>query len=77
MTTHVHGSLTTSRIIDAIEGGDCVGFCIGCGYEEAGIESDAYGYECDNCGCPLLYGAEEILTQFNLWKEGDKEGDNA
>jgi DNA-directed RNA polymerase subunit RPC12/RpoP len=36
------------------------GFCVECGEEHWGIEPDARGYKCENCGKDSVYGAEEI-----------------
>jgi len=40
---------------------DMGGACIGCGEEAFGIEPDARGYECEECGCMKVYGAEELI----------------
>lgn len=40
---------------------DSPGFCLACGAEVDGVEPDARGYECEACGEPKVYGAEEIL----------------
>jgi len=37
------------------------GFCIKCGAEHYGVEPDARGYECEECGRSSVYGAEEIM----------------
>ncbi len=44
----------------AIEDGT-QGFCIACGEIQDGVEPDARGYECDVCGEPAVFGAEELL----------------
>ena len=49
------------RVIEAIEQDDDLGFCLGCGTEAFGVEPDAQGYECEECGENLVFGAEEIL----------------
>ena len=46
---------------DVLESGEQVGFCLACGFQEDGVEPDARGYECDACGEPQVYGAEEIV----------------
>ncbi len=38
-----------------------IGFCTACGVEAWGVEPDACGYECEECGEPEVYGAEELL----------------
>lgn len=40
---------------------DNPGFCIACGEDADGCEPDARGYECESCGRPKVYGAEELL----------------
>jgi len=37
------------------------GFCLACGAEAEGIEPDARKYECESCGAPKVYGAEELI----------------
>ena len=66
----LHPSLTSERIIDAVEraltGLDNPGFCIACGEEDGGCEPDARGYECESCGEYKVYGAEELLLSMEL-----------
>jgi hypothetical protein len=38
-----------------------IGFCLACGDEAYGVEPDARRYECESCGKPKVYGAQEIL----------------
>lgn len=40
---------------------DSGGFCLDCGEEAYGVESDAREYTCDSCGRPRVYGIEELL----------------
>ena len=37
------------------------GFCIACGEERDGCESDARNYPCDACGERKVYGAPELI----------------
>ena len=37
------------------------GFCTHCGAEQYGVEPDAKGYECDECGRCKVYGLDELL----------------
>lgn len=37
------------------------GFCLACGEMRENCEPDARKYECDYCGRPQVYGAEELL----------------
>ena len=57
-------ALTVGRIMEAVESGDCVGFCLGCGADAYGVEPDARKYECEECGAEKVYGAEELLIMF-------------
>lgn len=43
------------------EGG---GFCLACGAEAYGVEPDARGYECEECGERAVYGAAECLMMM-------------
>ena len=49
---------TLEQIESAME--DQGGFCIACGAEAYGVEPDARGYECEDCGARKVYGAEEL-----------------
>lgn len=40
---------------------DSGGYCMACGETVYGVEPDAHGYDCDGCGAPCVYGAEELL----------------
>jgi hypothetical protein len=48
-------------VVDAVERDDYTGFCLACGEEQGGVEPDARGHECECCGEPMVYGAEECL----------------
>ena len=37
------------------------GFCLACGNIQSGVEPDARKYECESCGAPKVYGAEELV----------------
>lgn len=54
-----------ASLMDALErsetGTDNPGFCLSCGEEQEGCEPDARGYECECCGKPRVYGAQEVL----------------
>jgi len=45
--------LTIDQIMEAVESGDDMGFCIACGAEAYGVEPE--------CGKEKVYGAEELL----------------
>jgi len=53
-----------SEVMEAVESGEDMGFCLGCGAEAYGVEPDARQYECDECGSEKVYGAEEILMMI-------------
>ena len=57
----LHESLTADVICGAVELDDNLGFCVRCGAEHGGCEPDARKYECEECGAPTVYGAEELL----------------
>ena len=61
----MHKSLTADRIMDGVEryklDNDNPGFCVACGHEQGGCEPDARRYECEACGEPKVYGAEELM----------------
>jgi hypothetical protein len=66
--TLVHASVTEDRIVEAVERHnttlDNPGFCIICGCDAEGVEPDARHYECEACGEPGVYGAEELLIRI-------------
>jgi hypothetical protein len=53
--------ISESRLMDALEADDNLGFCLACGAEADGCEPDARKYECESCGEHQVYGAEEVL----------------
>jgi hypothetical protein len=56
--------LTLAKVLKAAESGECVGFCLACGAEAEGVEPDARRYECECCGEPKVYGAEELVLMM-------------
>lgn len=64
----IHSSVTIERVTEAIQRSHLVldnpGFCILCGEEAEGVEPDASRYECEACGEPGVYGAEELLIMM-------------
>ena len=56
----IHPSITLDTILAAVAD-DYIGICIRCGQEQEGVEPDARKYECESCGKPKVYGAEELL----------------
>jgi len=63
----IHPSLTQARILEAVHRRmstlDNPGFCIACGEEIEGVEPDAREYECESCGEPAVYGADELMME--------------
>jgi predicted RNA-binding Zn-ribbon protein involved in translation (DUF1610 family) len=59
-----HDTITKDRVEDAVKRRlnslDNPGFCLSCGAEADGVEPDAAAYECEACGEPTVYGAEEL-----------------
>ena len=43
---------------------ESTGFCVSCHEESGMVEPDARNYECEACGHPTVYGADEILITF-------------
>jgi hypothetical protein len=68
MTLKHHISITLERIQEAVarhqSSLDNPGFCIACGAEAESVEPDACEYECEECGEPKVYGAEELLLML-------------
>ena len=64
----IHETIVLDRVTEAVERAhtslDNPGFCIACGGEAEGIEPDARRYECEICGEPGVYGAEELLLML-------------
>lgn len=64
----IHSDVTLVRVTAAVERAhgslDNPGFCVRCGAEADGVEPDARKYECESCGEPGVYGAEELLLHL-------------
>jgi len=58
--------LDRKKIIAAAEAMDGRGFCTACGHEACEVEPDAHEYECENCGEPAVYGAEELIVAGHI-----------
>ena len=56
--------VTIEQVMEAIESGDCIGFCLGCGAEARPVEPDARRQTCESCGMARVYGAEELLIMM-------------
>ena len=57
----IHSSLTFDLILRAAQSDEYIGFCVACGAEAYGVEPDARGYTCEECGARAVYGAEELM----------------
>lgn len=53
--------LDMDEVMEAAEAGENAGFCTTCGAYHEGIEPDAREYDCEECGAPTVYGAEELV----------------
>lgn len=66
-TMKMHKSLSLEVLNEAAERRmtslDNPGFCTSCGHEHEGIEPDASDYDCEACGEPTVFGAEELLMR--------------
>lgn len=64
----IHPAVTVDRVTEAVERGQSIldnpGFCTLCGADADGVEPDARKYECEACGEPGVYGAEELLLHL-------------
>lgn len=56
--------LTLEYIMEIAAEGENAGFCMKCGEQADGVEPDACRYECESCGSPSVYGAEELVIQL-------------
>ena len=54
-------AVTLDQVINALESGEYIGFCIACGAEHDGVEPDARKYRCEECNARTVYGAEHLL----------------
>jgi hypothetical protein len=61
MTRKIHPSITSARVLAAVEADEYLGLCLHCGTDHDGIEPDAERYTCEACDTPRVYGAEQIL----------------
>lgn len=66
----IHRDVTLDAVMGAVRRHhstlDNPGFCIACGCEADGVEPDAEKYECDSCGFPGVYGAQELLFHMAI-----------
>lgn len=61
----VHKNITVDVLEDAVKLRmttlDNPGFCLSCGNEQGGCEPDARKIECEACGTPTVYGADDLF----------------
>ena len=63
----LHPSLTVRRVLELANYGDeCLGACIKCGADAWGVEPDARGYKCEECGENAVYGGEELVLELAM-----------
>lgn len=58
--------ISLDQLLEAVQSGDDMGFCLACGAEAYGVEPDARQYECEECGKHKVYGAEELLMMVTV-----------
>ena len=56
--------VSMEQVVEAVESGEYMGFCLSCGAEAYNVEPDARRYECEDCGENRVYGAEELLMML-------------
>ena len=54
-------NINIEEVLEVAQNDENVGFCLACGHSQDGVEPDAKGYECENCGEHQVMGAELIL----------------
>lgn len=53
------------RVMDYVRQDELIGICLACGEEyDSPLEPDAREVECQACGEPRVYGAQEILIMY-------------
>ena len=76
MTGKWHPSVTQARIEEMVvrrmTSLDNPGVSLGCGEEMDGVEPDARGYDCEACGEPRVFGADEVMI---MMATGDCDAD--
>ena len=63
-----HSSITPMRVVTPLRHKmtlDNPGFCFACGHEQEGCEPDARSYDCEACGEPQVFGADELMLHIN------------
>jgi hypothetical protein len=60
----MHKSITTDRVMKAVQEDDNMGFCTECGEEHYQCEPDMQAGTCETCGTETVVGAEELLIRM-------------
>jgi hypothetical protein len=67
----MHKSITLERVQEIAEeslfGCTDDGICLACGADAYGVEPDARGYTCEECGNPEVMGAQDLLMAFGCY----------
>jgi predicted RNA-binding Zn-ribbon protein involved in translation (DUF1610 family) len=65
--------IKTTAIEFRILSDDNGGYCLACGQEAYGVEPDARGYTCEDCGAEAVYGADEcaLMGRIHLTDGGE------
>lgn len=58
-------NMDQERLLEVLSGDEDIGFCVECGEECDRVEPDARNYKCHACGNLTVYGAEQILVEFD------------
>lgn len=66
--------VTFEQVMTAVESGEYIGICLACGHEQEGVEPDARKYDCESCGKPKVWGAEELALGLGCYDPGTIEG---
>jgi hypothetical protein len=53
-----------NEIFECGEEDDNIGICMNCGAEHDGVEPDAEGYPCDECGEPTVVGFQNLVLSL-------------
>lgn len=66
-------TLTVQQLEEAEN--ECSGYCISCGYNQPGVEPDAEGYACQECGCRAVAGPVLLVfsQHVNVIEDEDDE----
>lgn len=65
------------KVLDSDVSDGTLGICLACGEIAYGVEPDARGYQCEDCGKPQVYGLEEavLMGRVEISENEDDLGD--